>query len=387
MPERRGVGFGRRDGAAPSGGSRPEGDVAPDEAPWPAGAVRLDEDLAASLLPERPVRGHKGAFGKLLVVAGSLDYAGAALLVCRAAGRAGAGLVTLAVLESLQPLFAAKVIEATTMALPEDDVEELDPEPAHARILDHEHDALVVGPGLRPGLATAELVRQLIGTSGGDATPILLDAEALRSLATMDAWWEGERRPAVLTPHVGEFERLRAGSGHDAASDGDLTADDDARVAACRDAAAKWGQVVVLKGARTVVASPDGGAAISPTGNPGMASGGTGDVLAGVVGALLAQGLPPFEAAALGVFAHGAAGDVVAARQGEVGLLAGDLIAELPATLARLQAAGRPEAPRRRSLSEARRLRAIGRASGRSEARIPASPSRSRAASPAEPCR
>ena len=127
----------------------------------PDGAVRLDDDIAGALLPARPARGHKGSFGKLLVIAGSLDYAGAALLVCRAAGRAGAGLVTLAVPESLQPLFAAKVVEATTMALPEDDVEEIDPEPAIARILDHEHDAIVVGPGLRPGLATAELVREL----------------------------------------------------------------------------------------------------------------------------------------------------------------------------------------------------------------------------------
>ena len=118
------------------------------------------------LLPDRPIRGHKGAFGRLLVIAGSLDYAGAALLVCRAAGRAGVGLVTLAVPESLQPLFAAKVVEATTMALPEDDVEEVDPEPALARILDHEHDAIVVGPGLRPGLATTELVRQLIVGTG-----------------------------------------------------------------------------------------------------------------------------------------------------------------------------------------------------------------------------
>ena len=101
--------------------------------------------------PERPPRGHKGTFGKLLVVAGSLDYAGAALLVCRAAGRAGAGLVALAVPESLQPLFAAKVVEATTIGLPEDDVEEVEPEDALDRLLDHEHDALVVGPGLRPG--------------------------------------------------------------------------------------------------------------------------------------------------------------------------------------------------------------------------------------------
>ena len=336
MPERRGVGFGRRDGASSSGGSGPEGDAAPDEAPWPAGAVKLDEDLAASLLPERPVRGHKGAFGKLLVVAGSLDYAGAALLVCRAAGRAGAGLVTLAVLESLQPLFAAKVIEATTMALPEDDVEELDPEPALARILDHEHDALVVGPGLRPGLATAELVRQLIGTSGGDASPILLDAEALRSLATMDAWWEGERRPAVLTPHVGEFERLRAGSGRDSASDGDLTADDDARVAAGKDAAARWGQVVVLKGARTVIAAPDGSVAVAPFENPGLATGGTGDVLAGAIGALLAQGLEPFAAARLGVYLHGSAGDAARDRLGDAGILASDLPDALPMARKRL---------------------------------------------------
>jgi NAD(P)H-hydrate epimerase len=106
--------------------------------------------------------------------------------------------------------------------------------------------------------------------------------------------------------------------------------------------------VVVLKGARTIVASPDGGAAISPTGNPGMASGGTGDVLAGMGGGLLAQGLAPFDAAVLAVFAHGAAGDAVAARQGEVGLLAGDILTELPPTLARLQTAARPETPQRR---------------------------------------
>ena len=207
MAERGPVGFGRRE--APTSRARHRRPGA-----FPAGATRLDDEIAAALIPARPVRGHKGSFGKLLVIAGSLDYAGAALLVCRAAGRSGAGLVTLAVPESLQPLFAAKVVEATTMALPEDDVEEVDPEPAMARILDHEHDAIVVGPGLRPGLATTELVRSLLPVAGEtDAAPIVLDAEALRSMATMDDWWEGERRPAVLTPHAGEFARLRAGSG------------------------------------------------------------------------------------------------------------------------------------------------------------------------------
>jgi NAD(P)H-hydrate epimerase len=314
------LGFGRRDD---DGG--PAAAVATSVVP---GAVELDDAAASTLLPERPKRGHKGAFGKLLVIAGSLDYAGAALLVCRAAGRTGAGLVTLAVPESLQPLFAAKVVEATTMGLPEDDVEEIDPEPALARILDHDHDAIVVGPGLRPGLATAELVRELLTQPDGeesDVAPIVLDAEALRSLATMDAWWEGDRRPSVLTPHAGEFERLRVGSGRDAGSDGDLVADDAARADAARDAATTWRQVVVLKGARTVVAAPDGSIAVAPFENPALATGGTGDVLSGAIGALLAQGLDPFAAARLGVYLHGLAGDAVRERIGDAGLLASDL--------------------------------------------------------------
>src|SRR5450631_2028965 len=164
--------------------------------------IELDDAAAAALLPPRPVRGHKGTFGKLLVIAGSVDYAGAALLVCTAAGRAGAGLVTLATAESLQPLFAAKVVEATTLSLPEDDVEEVDPEGALARILDHEHDALVVGPGLRPGLTTVELIRGLLGVAEDGTPPAVVDAEALRSLAAVDEWWLGVRRACVLTPHT-----------------------------------------------------------------------------------------------------------------------------------------------------------------------------------------
>jgi NAD(P)H-hydrate epimerase len=308
------VGFGRRDESATS--------TATAAVP---GAVTLDDAAAAALLPERPKRGHKGSFGKVLVIAGSLDYAGAALLVCRAAGRAGAGLVTLAVPESLQPLFAAKVVEATTMALPEDDVEEVDPEPSIARILDHDHDAIVVGPGLRPGLATAELVRQLLAVPADETPPIVLDAEALRSLATLERWWEGDRRLGVMTPHSGEFERLRAGSGHDPGEDGDLVDDDAARAAAAKDAAAEWGQVVVLKGAKTVIAAPDGSVAIAPFENPALASGGTGDVLAGTIGSLLAQKLTPFAAARLGVYLHGLAGDAIRERFGDSGLLASDL--------------------------------------------------------------
>lgn len=320
----RAVGFGRREQNAP--------------AP-PAGAPRLDDEAMARLLPERSARGHKGTFGKLLVVAGSLDFAGAALLVCRASGRAGAGLVTLAVPESLQPLFASKVVEATTMALPEDDLEEVDPEPALAKILDNEHDALVIGPGLRPSLAAADLLRLLLTQpEEGASTPAVVDAEALRTLASVGEWWTGVTRPCVLTPHTGEFARLRAGAGHDPADDGDLNGDDGARLRAARAAAAEWGQVVVLKGANTVVAAPDGAAAVAPFENPAMATGGTGDVLAGTIGALLAQGLAPFDAARLGVYLHGCAGDLVRERLGDAGLLAGDLPDALPVARKRLAA-------------------------------------------------
>ncbi|HKQ18046.1 MAG TPA: NAD(P)H-hydrate dehydratase [Solirubrobacterales bacterium] len=326
MADRRPLGFGAHEahGAA---------DAASD-----AGPPTMDDNAAAALLPERPQRGHKGTFGKVLVIAGSIDYAGAALLVCRAAGRAGAGLVTLAVPESLQPLFAAKVVEATTMALPEDDVEEVDPEPAIARILDHDHDAIVLGPGLRPGLATAELVRLLIAAPEHEEEPppLVLDAEALRSMATLGEWWAGRLRPCVLTPHPGEFARLRAGSGVDGPGDGDLSSDDEARRTAAAAAATAWGQVVVLKGAKTVIAEPDGTVTIAPFENPALASGGTGDVLSGVIGALLAQGMAPGPAARLGVYLHGTAGDMVRDRLGDAGLLASDLPDAVPLVRKRL---------------------------------------------------
>jgi hydroxyethylthiazole kinase-like uncharacterized protein yjeF len=271
------------------------------------------------------------------VIAGSLDYAGAALLVCRASGRAGAGLVTLAVPESLQPLFASKVVEATTMALPEDDGEEVDPEPALAKILDNEHDALVIGPGLRPSLAGADQLRLILTQpEEGGNPPAVLDAEALRTLASVGEWWTGVTRPCVLTPHAGEFARLRSGAGHDPADDGDLSEDDDARVRAAAAAAGEWGQVVVLMGANTVIAAPDGATAMAPFENPAMATGGTGDVLAGTIGALLAQGLAPFDAARLGVWIHGQAGELVRDRLGDAGLLAGDLPEALPIVRKRL---------------------------------------------------
>jgi hydroxyethylthiazole kinase-like uncharacterized protein yjeF len=276
----------------------------------------LDDDLAAALLPTRGPRAHKGDNGRVLLVAGSLDYAGAGLLASHAAGRAGAGLVTLAVPASLQPVVAGRYVEVITLGLPEVSPFEVDPAAAVALLETVPHDALVLGPGLRRSDATDTLVRLLLATPGSAA---VVDAEALNALSRTPEWPGQVRRRCVLTPHPGEFRRLQP------AVTGDLSGDDDAREVAARGAAETWGQVVVLKGARTVVAAPDGAAARAPFENPALGTGGTGDILAGTIGALLGQRLDPYAAARLGVYLHGAAGEAIRERLGDSGLLASDL--------------------------------------------------------------
>jgi NAD(P)H-hydrate epimerase len=223
-----------------------------------------------------------------------------------------------------------------TLGLPETEVAgEVDAEGAVERLLDAEHDALVVGPGLRPGLATVDLVVGLLSTG----SPAVVDAEALNSLASLGDWPGAIGRHCVLTPHLGEFARLQGGAAALPGVEGaDLVADDAARARVAGEAASRWGQVVVLKGARTVIAAPDGRVARAPFENPALASGGTGDVLAGLIGALLAQGNAPFEAACCGVYLHGVAGDVIRERLGDAGLLANDLPDEVARARRRLAA-------------------------------------------------
>ncbi len=302
----------------------------------PDGVERLDEERVATLVPRRDPRGHKGTFGTLVAVCGSLDYTGAGLLASLAALRAGAGLVCLAVPASLQPLFAGRVIEAITMALPETSPGEVDPEASAAAIAKRAPDALLIGSGLRAGEATRDLVIRLIAAEG---PPAVLDAEALNSLAKTPEWWSAAKRPSVLTPHPGEFARL----------DGSTVPDDDgARVERARAAAARWGRVVVLKGAHTVVAAPDGRAATAGFENPGLATGGTGDVLAGTTGSLLAQGCAPYEAACLAVYLHGLAAEHVRERLGDSGLLASDLPFEIARVRRHLTGLGRRTIGQRR---------------------------------------
>ncbi len=286
----------------------------------------LEARTVGALLPRRPRNAHKGTFGHVLVVAGSRGKTGAALLATEGAGRAGAGLVTTASAALLQPTLEGHVREAMTAALPDgrDGTVALGDGIALLRLLEG-RDAVVCGPGLGVNPDTRTLVGTIVRTA---RSPLVLDADGLNCVAGTGILRE-RLGPTVLTPHPGEMGRLLE------VTTAEVQAD---RLRVARQLATRDQVVVVLKGARTVVVAPDGRAAIVPTGNPGMASGGTGDVLAGVVGGLLAQGLDAFDAACLGAFAHGLAGDRVAVRQGEVGLLARDLLDELPAALATLQA-------------------------------------------------
>ncbi len=281
---------------------------------------------AARRLPARPAEGHKGTFGHVLIVGGSLGKTGAPILAARGALYSGAGLVTVATPRSLNAIFEAAVSEA--MSLPYDDhggaclVDDALPDlvrEAGAR------DVLVVGPGLGGADTTARAVAGLLEQV---ALPAVVDADALNVFASRPEALRAAA-PRVLTPHPGEMGRLLGRPNDEVQSD---------RVAAARELAERSGAIAVLKGARTVVAAPDGEVRINPTGGPGLASGGTGDVLAGVIGALLGQGLAPFDAAALGAWLHGRAGE----RQGDVGV-AGEVAAALADSLAALREPARDD--------------------------------------------
>jgi len=288
----------------------------------------LDDAGAGALLPPRAPESHKGTNGNLLVVAGSRGKLGAGLLAAAAAVRSGAGLTTLAVPAALQPLAEARVPEVMTAELPDgtDGGAALGDGRALGTLLAH-RSVVVCGPGLGLTDDTRALVARLLATA---QVPVVLDADALNAVAGTPHLRDA-RAPLVVTPHPGEMGRLLGRPTVEIQAD---------RIGCARRLAEETGAVCVLKGARTLIASRDGRIVVSPTGNPGMGSGGMGDVLAGVVGALIAQGLEPADAAALGVYAHGAAADAVVARRGQVGLRARDVLEEMPPTLAALQAAG-----------------------------------------------
>jgi hydroxyethylthiazole kinase-like uncharacterized protein yjeF len=279
--------------------------------------IRLDAESCRGLLPRRDPEGHKFSFGRVTAVCGSLEYAGAAYLAALAAARGGAGLVAMAVPESLKSVFAARLPEAILVGLPQTDDRSIDPDEAFAAIMEREPDALVLGPGLKETDDYRILITELLTKL---SKPAVVDAGAIGMFRDRPDLFSSIKAHCVFTPHSGEFERLtgkKPGEG------------DAGRIASARSAASEVGQVMVLKGARTVIAAPDGRAAISPFANAALATAGSGDVLAGLIGALLSQGVKPFDAACLGVYLHGRAGERISFRVGNAGLIASDLPYEI----------------------------------------------------------
>lgn len=280
----------------------------------------------ARLLPPRAPDTHKGTYGRVLVVAGSARFPGAPKLAALGALRCGAGLVRLLVPECIFPAAAASALEFMPAALPDShgalDSSAVDP------LMEFAQDADVVAVG--PGLTTAEGVRDVVrAVLERCDRPLVLDADALNVLAGQLTLLRNARAPVVITPHPGELARLLGISTPEVQR---------ARLEVARSAARLTGAVTLLKGARTVVASPEGRVVVNPTGNPGMASGGMGDVLTGAVAALLAQGLVPFDAAWVAAYLHGLAADLVAQERGDRGLLAHDVADRMPEAAYRVRA-------------------------------------------------
>ena len=283
-------------------------------------AESLDHKEAAALLPRRSRAAHKGDCGRILVIAGSVGYTGAAALSSLAALRIGAGLVTLAIPASLNDVMEVKLTEIITRPMPETAARSLS-QAALEPILElaAKNDVVAMGPGLSLHPETVRLVRELVGRL---PLPMVLDADALTALSEDLSPLKGPHAPVVLTPHPGEMARLLNSSPAEVQKQ---------RVSACREVARTARGVVVLKGAATLIADEEGRLRINRTGNPGLASGGTGDVLTGMIAGLLGQGLSPFDAAGVGVYLHGLAGDLAAAEKGEMGLIASDLLEKIPA--------------------------------------------------------
>ncbi|NQT90625.1 MAG: NAD(P)H-hydrate dehydratase [Candidatus Omnitrophica bacterium] len=273
-------------------------------------------------IKKRPRSAHKGDYGHVLVIAGSLGMTGAAYLCCEAAILSGAGLVTLGLPKSLNPIMERKLTEVMTLPLPETKEQTL-ARSAEAKITAFAKrcDCLAIGPGLSQNAQTQGLIRSLIKKS---KMPMVIDADGLNAIADhLDVLrtTHNVRRTTTITPHPGEMARLT----HTSAA----IIQKKRKIVAQRFSD-EYNITTVLKGSKTVVASPGKKVYINSTGNPGMASGGSGDVLVGMIAAFLAQGMDGFKAARLAVYVHGLAGDIAAREKGEISLRAGDLLKFLP---------------------------------------------------------
>ncbi len=281
--------------------------------------VLTDEHYVSKLLPPRFPDSHKGSYGKVLIISGSTGMTGAGCLSAGAALRSGAGLVYIGVPASLAPIYGASVTEAIVVPLKESMPGTLSQDciaGLSARL--KTVDAAAVGPGLSVNDEMVKLIEHIIENA---SIPLVLDADALNCISRDINILKKLKADAVITPHPGEMARLMGISTEEVQNN---------RINIARDFAARWKVVTVLKGSRTVIAGADGRIFINPTGNPGMSTAGTGDVLTGIIAGLIAQGMKCLDAAVAGVYIHGLAGDRAAKVMGEHGLIAGDLVRELP---------------------------------------------------------
>ncbi len=274
---------------------------------------KLNHNQVLSLLPERRIDAHKGDFGKVLLLCGSVGYTGAAALSAMGALRSGSGLVYLGVPQSIYVIAATKLTEPIVIPLPDRNGKISEGAIDEIEKMLSRMDAVLIGPGLGQSADTFAVVQHVLQHFSG---PVVIDADGINVLAAHKDILRGRTSPTILTPHTGEFCRLA----------GKL---DSERSFAAQSLAKDLGVIVVLKGHETVIT--DGVQVyINPTGNPGMAVGGSGDVLAGMITSLLGQGLLPVHAAACGVWLHGAAGDICAREIGQYGMLPSDMLNVLP---------------------------------------------------------
>jgi len=291
----------------------------------------LTGKLVKKLLPKRPLESNKGTFGKVMLFCGSPPYPGSAFLAASGAGRVGAGLITLAVTKKMLPIYASAFHEATFVLLPEEDAESFQRSSA---LLDHleGYSSLLIGPGLGQSASTREAILQILEqlrTMPDERRPsLVIDADGLNNLSAMERWWTLLPSGTVITPHPGEMGRLCNGL---KVSGGNVD-----RLELARSKAKEWQVTLVLKGACTIIAEPDGRTRINWLANPALATAGTGDVLAGLVVGLLAQHVDPFEAASAAVYLHAAAAELVSKEIGNTGLLASDLLPMIPRVMLRL---------------------------------------------------
>ena len=276
----------------------------------------LNHQAVLTILPDRDPWGHKGTFGKILLLCGSRGFTGAAYLAAMGALRTGAGLTFLGVPESIYAIEAVKLNEPVVFPLPDEDGKLS--EEAISEILGRvpNMDAVLLGPGLGQSEGTFEVVKAVLENA---QCPVVLDADGINVISGHKDILRGRKHPTILTPHDGEFARLGGTIGED-------------RMEAAKILAQELGCIVLLKGHRTCITDGEMGYR-NETGNPGMAVGGSGDVLSGIIVSLLGQGIAPLEAAAVGAWLHGAAGDLCAEELGQYGMLPTDMLQKLPRLL------------------------------------------------------